>query len=329
MKVSRYVMIFTIGVAFLAISLSPAVAAKYWPDKWWPSKWGPDDERGSFNLITPANVMRAISYVKAGKIYRLGMPYTNDMPKFGARTFSIHIPGIPVGGPLGHNQIVWNDEFIVGELGQVGTQFDGPSHVGIRGPDGIDRWYNGAQLNSSENTYGFKKNGVEKLGPCVTRGVLIDVIGLKGVDCMGDSEEITVADVEACIKKAGIAPIGKGDAVIFNSGWVGKYWKNVPKFVGSCPGINLELAQYLIKKDVSMTGIDAWPIENIPTADREGAFYIHNLMQTVNGIWNIENLNTAVMKQMAKDGVYEFLWVYIPVPFAGATGSCGEPIAIK
>ena len=52
-------------------------------------------------------------------------------------------------------------------------------------------------------------------------------------------------------------------------------------------------------------------------------------METVNGIWNIENLNSDVMGQMAKDGVYEFLFIYIPVPLAGATGSPGEPIAIR
>jgi len=329
MKMSRYVMIFTVAMALLALSLSPAMAAKYWPDKWWPSKWGPDDERGAFNTITPKVVTDALKLVKTGKIYRLGMPYTNDMPKFGQRTYALHIPGIPVGGPLGENQIVWNDEFVVAELGQVGTQFDGPAHVGIRGPDGIDRWYNGAQLNSSENTYGFKKMGVEKLGPCVTRGVLIDVAGLKGVDCVGPSYEITMEDLEACMKKGGIASIKDGDAVIFRTGWVGKYWKDAKTFCATTPGVGLDVCRYLIKKNISMTGLDSWPLENIPSADPKGAFYIHNLMQTVNGIWNIENLNSDVLGQMAKDGVYEFLWIYIPVPLAGATGSPGEPIAIR
>jgi len=325
----KHIAILIAGALFLGLIASPAFAAKYWPDKWWPSKWGPDDERGSFNTNTPAKIMSSLKIAKAGKVYRLGMPYTNDMPKFGARTYSLHIPGIPVGGPLGENQIVWNDEFVVGELGQVGTQFDAQFHVGIRGPDGIDRWYNGYQGNTSENTYGAKRMGVEKLGPIVTRGVLIDAAGLKGVDSMKIGEAITVAEVEACIAKAGIAPIGEGDAVIFRTGWVGKYWKDPKTFTSGTPGISLEVAQYLIKKNVGMTGLDSWPLEHIPSADPKGAFYIHNLMETVNGIWNIENLNSDVLGQMAKDGVYDFLFIYIPVPLAGATGSPGEPIAIK
>jgi kynurenine formamidase len=324
-------LVFLILAAFVLTAIVPsAFAAKYWPDKWWPSKWGPDDEKGSFNTNTPAKIMSSLKIPKSGKVYRLGMPYTNDMPVFGSRVYKLHIPGLPAGGPLGENQVVWNDEFVVGEIGQVGTQFDAQFHVGIRGPDGVDRWYNGRALNSPENVYGsLKHNGVERLGPIVTRGVLIDVAGLKGVDSMQIGEVITLADVENCIKKAGIAPIGEGDAVIFRMGWVGKYWKDAKTFASGCPGIGMEVAQYLIKKNVGMTGTDTWPIESIPSEDPKGAFYIHNLLETVNGIWNIENLSSDTLGQMAKDGVYDFLFVYIPVPLAGATGSPGEPIAIK
>jgi len=325
----KQVAILIVGAIFLGLVASPAFAAKYWPDKWWPSKWGPDDERGSFNTNTPAKVMSALKIPKSGKVYRLGMAYTNDMPLFGARSYKLHIPGLPAGGPLGENNIVWNDEFIVGELGQVGTQFDGQFHVGIRGPDGIDRWYNGAALNTPDSVYGAKRNGVEKLGPIVTRGVLIDVAGLKGVDSMKVAEVITLADVEACIQKAGIAPVGEGDAVIFRTGWVGKYWKDAKTFASGTPGIGMEVAKWLISKNVGMTGMDSWPIESIPSEDPKGAFYIHNLLETVNGIWNIENLSSDTLGQMAKDGVYDFLFIYIPVPFAGATGSPGEPIAIR
>ena len=314
--------------AFAAfVFTAPAMGAVYWPEKWWPSKWGPEDEKGSFNTITPEKIMSALQMVKTGKVYRLGRPYTNDMPKFGSRTYSLHIPGLPAGGPLGNNNVVWNDEFIVGELGQVGTQFDGPGHIGIRGPDGVDRWYNGRELAVAENVYGLKKNGVEKLGPCITRGVLIDVAGLKGA-AMKKGEVITLADVEACIEKAGIAPIGEGDAVVFNTGW-GNHYNDPATFNAGCPGISIEVAKYLVERNVSMLAADTWPIDAIPGEDPEGAFEIHCYMQAVNGIWYLENCDNKVMDQMAKDGVYEFLWIFVPVPFAGATGSPGDAIAIQ
>ena len=317
-------------VAAVALSLAaaPAFGARYWPDKWWPSKWGAGDERGSFNTVTPARVLKALSVPKTGKIYRLGRPYSNSMPLFGNRTYSLHIPGLPVGGPLGDNQIVWNDEFIVCEVGQVGTQFDGPGHVGLRGDDGVDRWYNGFELNSSENTYGLKKCGVEKLGPCIARGVLIDMPGLKGRS-MNKGEVIYPKDYQAAMRKAGVGALQEGDMILQHTGWGDLWTKDVPKFNSGCPGIGIDTARMLAKVGISMLAGDTWPNDVIPGESETGAFDVHNYMQTVNGIWYLENCNSDVMAQMARDGVYEFLWIFVPVQFEGATGSPGDGIAIQ
>jgi kynurenine formamidase len=328
MKISRFLTLCFVGVFVLGISAMFASAEELWPEKWWPSKWGAGDEKGSFNTVTPKNVLAALKTAKTGKIYRLGRPYTSDMPKFGSRTYSLHIPGLPSGGPFGTNQVVWNDEFVVAEIGQVGTQFDGPGHIGVRGKDGVDRWYNGAELASSENTYGLKKNGVEKVGPCIARGVLIDLVGLKG-KAMNQGEVITVADVEACIKKAGIAPISEGNAVLFHTGWGQYYNTDKAKYNAGEPGIGIEVARYVADKNVSILCADTWAVDVIPGENKDFAFEIHNFNQTVNGIWYIENLNNEVMAQMAKDGVYEFLFIFVPVPLAGATGSPGDVVAVQ
>jgi kynurenine formamidase len=326
MKKSTCVAICLVG-AFLVAIAAPASAGVFWPEKWWPSKWGADDERGSFNTITPQNILKALKIPKTGKFYRLGIPYSNDMPLFGNRTYALHIPGLPVGGPFGDNQIVWNDEFIVCEVGQVGTQFDGPGHVGIRGKDGVDRWYNGRALANSENTYGLTKNGVEKVGPNISRGVLIDMVGLLGRR-MELGEVVTVAHIEQCIKKADIAPIGEGDTVLLNTGWGELFFDDPAEFNKGCPGFGIEAYRYLVKKNIAMTAGDTWPTQVIPEEDEEGAFAYHNYTQTVNGVWNLENLNTKVMTQMGKDGAHETLFIFVPVPFVGATGSPGDAIAI-
>jgi len=320
--------VFFIGIQNIKISYAGAGEGLL-PEQWWPSKWGADDEKGSFNLITPERVKAALKVVKTGKIYRLSIPYENGtMPLPWGRTYSLTIPGVPSGGPYGKNGIVWNDEFIVGQLGQVGTQYDGLGHIGLRDKNGVFRWYNGRALaeESGANSQGLKHLGVEKQGPFITRGVLIDAAGLKGVKSMQAGELITLKDLETCIKKAGIAPIQEGDAVLFNTGWI-EYWSDHKKFNGGCPGVSIEVMKYLVKKNVSIVGADTWPaLDPVPGEDPDVTFPAHSYMECVNGIGQLQNLD---LRKLAKDRVYEFLFVFVPVPFVGATGSPSDTIAIQ
>ena len=114
---------------------------------WWPSRWGAADEAGASNWMTPEKVRTAVTLVKTGKTYRLGRDYEAGMPLFGTRVFALRIPGAPTGGVLGNNKIVWHDEFLATEIGQVGTQFDGLGHIGVAtgepGDKAAMRFYNG------------------------------------------------------------------------------------------------------------------------------------------------------------------------------------------
>src|SRR5262245_525744 len=157
----------------------PAEAETPIGPKWWPSEWGADDQRGAANRLTPKKVLEARDLIAAGKIYQLGREYESGMPIPGKRHFSLTIPGLPTGKPMGRNGLVHNDELVSGEIGQVGTQFDGLGHIGVRvGND--DVFYNGNKLSEFGDTYGLKKLGVENAGVFFTRGLLLDVAALKG-----------------------------------------------------------------------------------------------------------------------------------------------------
>src|SRR5262249_37121669 len=115
--------------------------------KWWPSRWGPQDEAGGANWIPPPNGRGAGERIKHGEVYGRGRVYESGRPLFGSRVFALRIPGTPTGGPFGKNKLVYHDEFVTTEIGQVGTQFDGLGHIGcIAGKDGDMtemRYYNG------------------------------------------------------------------------------------------------------------------------------------------------------------------------------------------
>ncbi len=301
--------------------------------KWWPHPmWGAGDEAGSTNWYTnPAVVMRALSVIKKGEVLKLGHDYTAEMPLFGARKFSLRIPGTPTGGAFGANKIMWNDEFLATEVGQVGTQFDGLGHIGVQvGSDGDKnemRWYNGFTATDMGSPYGLLKLGTEKLHPIVARGILIDVAGARGVESMEKGEVVTMDDVKAALKRQGMEnfDFAEGDAIIIRTGWE-KHWDNPPKYNDGCPGIGMSVARW-IAEDVKagVTGGDTWPVDAVPNPDPACVFCVHTYLQTRHGIVNQENMK---LSELAEKGIYVFAYFYSPAPVRGATGSMGAPVAI-
>jgi kynurenine formamidase len=114
---------------------------------------------------------------------------------------------------------------------------------------------------------GFTKLGMEKVGTLMTRGVLIDIAGLKGVDILPIDYEITVADLEQALLKQGLS-LQRGDAVLIYTGW-SKHWGVDNKlYMSGCPGIGVAAAEWLIKQDPMLLGSDNWPVEVAPNPDK-------------------------------------------------------------
>src|SRR6202043_3746656 len=126
---------------------------------------------------------------------------------------------------LGPNRRGSNEEMVLSEIGQVGTQFDGFAHQSHR-----NSHYNCFKTDEIATRSGFTKLGVENAPAFITRGVLIDVAGYKGVEMLGDNYEITVDDLQGALKKQSLA-LKAGDAIIINTGWGGLYGKDNARFV--------------------------------------------------------------------------------------------------
>ena len=303
-------------------------------EKWWPNKlWGEGDQAGSTNWFTkPEVVKRGLAEADKGKTYKLGRNYEADMPLFGTRKFTLRIPGGPTGGPFGANKLVYNDEFLATEVGQVGTQFDGLGHIGIMidTPDnrGEMRYYNGYTETQIGGSTGLKQLGAEKLKPIVTRGILIDVAAVKGADNLNAGTEITMADVREALKAQGMEGFRfqGGDGVFFRTGW-GRHWiKDNATYNSGEPGIGMEVAKWLSDEvQAGVVGADTWATEVVPNPDPTCAFCVHAHILTRHGIVNQENMH---LDDLAADKVYTFLYMYSPTPIVGATGSMGAPVAV-
>ena len=307
----RRSLIFTLVVVFVACS---SVAQ----DNWYPSQWGAGDQRGAANRITPAKVLEAKNLITRGQTYQMGRVYEAAMPVFGTRHYSLRIP--KMFGPNGTNDMYYHDEIVSAELGQVGTQFDGLGHVGIG-----DVFYNGNRERDFAKAEGLTKLGVENVGALATRGVLIDVAAAKGQAMLAGGYEITRADIEGALKRQNTA-IRSGDAVFIHTGWGALWVKDNGGYTANAPGIGIGAAQYLVEREVVLVGADTWAVEVVPNPDASLAFPVHQLFLPRNGIYIFENLAT---EDLARDGAYEFAFFFAPLRLKGASGSPGNPLAIR
>jgi kynurenine formamidase len=282
-----------------------------------PCKWGASDQRGSGNHMKPETVLRATKLIRTGEVIELGQILSPTMPFFGTRRFEI-ITKRTFMNPQS-NRRGSNEEYITGELGQVGTQFDGFAHQTIG-----NSMYNCFKLDAIATRNGFEKLGIEKVGAIITRGVLIDIAGLKGVDMLPDGYEITVQDIEQAVAKQKMT-LQPGDALIIHTGY-GKLWnKDNARYAKGQPGIGVSAAQWLARQDPILVGADNGGVEVSPNPDPLLSLPVHQIMLVINGIHLLENMK---LDQLASKGIYEFAFMIQPLKIQGGTGSTVAPIAV-
>jgi kynurenine formamidase len=262
--------------------------------------------------------------IQAGKVYSLGRVYEHGMPLPGKRHFSLTIPGSPTGGPTGKNQEVYHDDLFSGEIGQIGTQLDGLGHVGVR-IDGDDYFYNGFRRSQFGTAYGLEKLGIENAGVFFTRGVLVDVAASRGVARLKNGEVITAGDLETALKTQGV-DVREGDVVLIRTGHGPLWMKDNAAYAAGEPGIGMEAARWLCARKIVLVGTDTWATEAVPPEDPERPFPVHQILLVRHGIYNLENLD---LEELARDKVYEFAFIFAPLRLKGATGSPGNPIAVR
>jgi kynurenine formamidase len=283
-----------------------------------PSKWGAADERGSANHMSPESVLRATRLIRTGEVIELGYVLSAAGPFFGTRRFDVHTKRTFMNPQS--NRRGSNEEILISEMGQVGTQFDGFAHQTIE-----DKVYNCFKVDEISSRGGFTKVGIEKVGTLMTRGVLIDVAGLKGVDMLGDTYEITVQDLQQALARQRLT-LQKGDAVIIHTGWGKLYGKDNPRYVKTCPGIGVAAAEWLVKQDPMLVGSDNWPVEVAPNPDPQISLPVHQIMLVINGIHLLENLK---LDELVAKRIQEFAFVMQPLKMKGFSGATVAPTAIR
>jgi kynurenine formamidase len=283
-----------------------------------PSKWGAADERGSGNHMKPETVLRATRLIRTGEVFELGRVLSESMPMPTVRRFELFTKRTR--NDPGTNRRGSNEELVVSEIGQVGTQFDAFSHQTIGGS-----LYNCIPLDEVVSRTGFGKLGVERVGALMTRGVLLDIAASKKTPMLGETYQITPEDLQQALaaQKLTLQP---GDAVLVHTGWGTLWGKDNARYQRLSPGLGTAAAEWLARQDPMLVGADNSAVEITPNPDPQLAGPVHQILLVVNGIHLLENLR---LDELAARGVHEFALVVQPLKIQGGTGSTVAPIAIR
>ena len=283
-----------------------------------PSRWGAADRRGSMNLMTPERAKRAAALIRTGEIVECGQTLNQQMPFFGTRRFDVHLKQTFMNPE--RNRRGSNEELVVAEIGQVGTQLDAFPHQTIG-----DEGYNCVNIPRIMSRGGFTEMGVDRVGTIFTRGILIDVAALKGVPTLPDTYEITPEDLQAALARQNTR-MEEGDAVIIHTGWGLLWGRDNARFVASCPGLGVAAAEWILRQNPMLMGSDNWPVECSPSKTMpEASLPVHQLALAVYGVHLLENMKLDVL---ARRGQHEFAFAVQPLKLQGGSGSTVAPSAL-
>lgn len=304
------------------------------PKNW--GRWGPDDEVGSLNFLTNAEVLRGVRAVRQGKVFPCGEKIANPegdpiwpsrSPTFRVNVMdkSYYVAGRAqeISGGIGYS-----DDYVNMYL-QGTTQFDALGHV----------WYDDQLWNGYPADYtigGMKKAGILPIAErgVVGRGVLLDMARYKGKEHLEKGDTLDLDDLLGAAKQQGIT-IEKHDILCLRIGFLQLFWKEgAEKFYKDFvePGLTYSPELVAWFRDMEIPALATDTIGNECTLDPKVgvALPLHcalmrNLGIALNEICNFEKLAA----DCHQDGQWDFLYVGAPLKVVDGCGAPVNPVAIK
>ncbi len=324
-------MVIGLGMAaLLVLAVAPGGGwAQVAKNKAAKSPWGPDDEIGTLNMMTDASRFDILKQIAGGKVYDLSVDLHVGMPgccsAFGDPTYQIWMTHTPKRTPAGPHspktsELVSYSGDAISMYTHTGTHIDTLNHFGLHG-----QIWNQTHADEALGTRGWSKSGADKYPPIIARGVLIDVAASKGVPHLPESYAITAADLQEALKKQG-ATLRPGDVVLIRTGLM-SLWPDATKYrLDNQAGLSLEAAQWLVEGQQAMLlGADNFGIEHFPSKTPDNFVPVHTYLFAERGVSVIE---VMWLEDLAKDQVYEFVFIAASLKLQGATGAPLRPLAI-
>ncbi|AYV28322.1 Putative cyclase [Streptomyces sp. ADI95-16] len=289
-------------------------------------RWGAADEMGTLNLITDEVVRAAAAEIRTGRRIPLALPLKEDGVQVGmipGRVNPLHTM-VQINQELfGPGTVACSDDAVTMGL-QCATHWDALTHVSHSG-----KIYNGRPAGTITAHARAEFSGIEKAGPIVSRGVLLDVARSKGLDRLPGGHAVTPGDLAEAEEFGGVT-VRAGDIVLVRTGQIQLYLAGDKHGYGfPSPGLSVRTPQWFHARDVAAVANDTLTFEIFPPEIENLWLPVHALDLVEMGMhqgqnWNLEKLSTAC----AEAGRYAFLLSAMPEPFVGAVGTPVSPVAV-
>lgn len=285
-------------------------------------RWGTDDQLGALNHVRPEDVARAAGLVRRGRVYSLALPIRRSgIPYERSRNPALHLMKVDGGdyaaGAQPPGGVRAADDYLVIACHGT-THIDALSHVWIG-----EEMYNGfpgAMVRSS----GAHKLAIDNVRGIVTRGVLLDAAAFKGVPHLPGGYAIDGDELEACAKAQGVG-VGRGDVLLVRTGWHTVFAGDPETYHRSQPGLGVTAARWLVEREVVAVGADNVAVEVDPAEDGRSVVPLHVELIRNHGVYLLELLD---LEDLARDRVFEFLFIAAPLRIVGGVGSPLNPLAV-
>jgi kynurenine formamidase len=191
------------------------------------------------------------------------------------------------------------------------------------------KMYNGGPAELVNSMFGATTLAVTAMkGGIATRGVLVDIPALRGVDWLDPGVGVFPEDLEAAEQRQGVT-IDAGDVVLLRTGY-GRRKREVgpvPTHDGQ-PGWHAASLPWLRERGVAMIGCDT-ANDVVPSGYAQVPLPIHLVGIVAMGLPLIDNCDLEELASTCEQhSRWEFLFSVAPLRLIGGTGSPINPFAM-
>ena len=279
-------------------------------------RWGDDDQLGALNLITPEVTAAAAATVTSGRSVSCARPLDTVAAVDNPSPVAHHMTGTATEG--------WGaDYFALAPHGFATSHLDALCHVFFEG-----KIYNGYPIDTV-TAHGATRLGIHHLAAgIVTRGVLLDVPGLVGLEALEPGTPIFPEDLEAAEQKAALE-VSPGDVLFVRTGrWRWRDQHGPWDATNLAAGLDAACLPWLRDRGVAALGSDC--VSDVLPSRVEGVpMPIHTVAIVAMGLHLMDNLDfDGLAVACAEEGRWAFLLTVAPLVLRRGTASPVNPIAV-